>query len=163
VPLTPHVAYDRVAAYFRKLTWFAIGIAALGGLAGLAIGSTQARTVVWVIAGVLAVGTLAIALVESDRYERAAEVARDSEDRVNEPQADEVERAREKMLQRYQRAFGRLSVLCLVVGMSGFIVGALLSGPARALVIAMVGFGGILIAWMALVIRKRIGTGPKVP
>jgi len=160
--MTPQVAYERVAAYFRKLSWLAIGIAAFGGLAGLAIGSTQARTVVWVVAGVLAVGTLAIGLVESDRYERAAEAAGDSKDRVHEQPVDDVEASRQKVLARYQRSFGRLAVFCLVVAMSGFIVGALLSGPASALIIAMVGFGGQLIAWVALVIRKRIGTGPKM-
>jgi hypothetical protein len=162
MPMTRQVAYERVAAYFRKLAWSAIGIAALGGLAGLAIGSTEARMVVWVVAGVLSVGTLVIGLVESDRYERAAESAGVSKDCAHEQPVDAKEPSRTEVLARYQRFFGRLAVFCLVVAMSGFVVGALLSGPARALVIAMVGFGGLLIAWMALVVRKRVGTGPKM-
>ena len=75
---------------------------------------------------------------------------------------DNPEARREAALARYQRSFGRLAVFCLLVAIAGFIVGPLLSGAARALVIAMVGFGGLLIAWMAVVIRKRIRTGPKM-
>lgn len=73
--MTRQVGYERVATYFRKLAWFAVGVALLGTLAGLATESTQPRTIIWVIAGILAVGTLAISLVQSRRYQRAAELA----------------------------------------------------------------------------------------
>lgn len=155
------VGYERVATYFRKLTWLAVGIAVLGALAGLEIGSTEAQTVVWVIAGILAIGTLAISLVERRRYQRAAELAGGSKE-VDEAQPrDDPEARRNAVLARYQRSFGRLALFCLLVAITGFVVGLLLSGPARAVVIAMVGFGGLLGAWMAMVIRKRIRTGPK--
>jgi hypothetical protein len=65
--------YERVAAYFRKLAGLALGIMVLGALAGLAIGHNEARVIVWIIAGILAVGTIAISVVESYRYQRATE------------------------------------------------------------------------------------------
>ena len=73
--MTRQAEYERVAAYFHKLAWFAMGIAALGALSGLAAEGTQPRTVIWVIAGILTVGTLAISLVQSRRYRRVAELA----------------------------------------------------------------------------------------
>jgi hypothetical protein len=76
--MTRQVAYERVATYFRKLAGLALGIVVLGALAGLAIGSSNARALVWVVAGILAVGTLAISLVEGSRYQRAADRAGDS-------------------------------------------------------------------------------------
>lgn len=159
--MTRQVGYERVAAYFRRLAWLAIGVAVLGALAGLAIGSTEASAVVWVIAGILAVGTLAISLVESRRYQRAAELAGGSKEAPQEEAMDDSEARRKAVLARYQRSFGRLALFFLLIGIAGFVVGALLSGPARAVVMAMVGGGGLLVAWMATVIRKRIRTGPK--
>lgn len=156
------VAYERVAAYFRTLVWLAIAVASLGVLAGLAIGNTSAQTVVWVVTGVLAVGTLAIALLESRRYQRAAESAGDSRDETDDQLGSDAEARQKAGLSRYQRFFGRLAVFGFVVAVSGFVGGAFISGPASAVVIAMVGFGGLLIAWMALVIRKRIHTGPRI-
>lgn len=156
------VAYDRVAAFFRKLAWVAIGVAVLGALAGLAIGSAGARIAVWLITGILAFGTLTISVVESRRYQRAADSGGGSGEVSHEQTAEDSEARRNAVLSRYQRSFGRLALLCLVVAISGFVAGAFLSGPARAVVIAMVGFGGLLVAWMAMVIRKRIRTGPKI-
>jgi hypothetical protein len=75
---------------------------------------------------------------------------------------DDPEARQKAALARYQRSFKRLAVFCVLVAFAGFIVGSLLSGLARALVIAMVGFGGLLVAWMAMVIRKRIRSGPKM-
>jgi hypothetical protein len=156
------VGYERVATYFRKLTWLALGIAVLGALAGLVFRGTEARAFVWIIAGILAAGTLAISLIESRRYQRAAELASGSREMPQELSMDDPDAQRKAALARYQRSFGRLAGFCLLVAVAGFIIGPLLSGLARALVIAMVGFGGLLVAWMAMVIRKRIRTGPKM-
>jgi hypothetical protein len=75
---------------------------------------------------------------------------------------DDPDAQRNAVLARYQRSFARLAIVCLLVAVAGFVIGPLLSGLARALVIAMVGLGGLLGAWMAMVIRKRIRTGPKM-
>jgi len=64
-------------------------------------------------------------------------------------------------LQKFERFFFRLALFGVGISIVGFVAGAFLSNAASAIVISMFGFGGLLIAAMSLVIRKRIRTGPK--
>lgn len=78
------------------------------------------------------------------------------------PFTPEQEARRQEALLAYQRFFARAAALSLSATVAGVIIGIVaLQGAAQAVIFAVVGGGGILLAWMILVIRKRIGTGPK--
>lgn len=78
------------------------------------------------------------------------------------PLPPEQEEHRQQALLAYRRSFAWAVALSLLVTVVGVIVGIVaLQGPAQAVVIAVFGGGGLLLAWMCLLIRKRIGTGPK--
>lgn len=65
-------------------------------------------------------------------------------------------------LQRYQGFFTKAALVGVGISLAGIVVGFFLSDAAQAVVFATFGAGGLLIAAMALVIRMRIRTGPKV-
>jgi hypothetical protein len=78
------------------------------------------------------------------------------------PLTPEQEERRKQALLAYQRSLVWVSGLSCSVAVIGVIVGIVaLHGPAQAVVIAVFGGGGLLVAWMCLLIRRRIGTGPK--
>jgi acetyl esterase/lipase len=78
------------------------------------------------------------------------------------PLTPEQEERRHQVLLAYQRSFAWFAALALSVAVVGVIVAMVaLQGPTQAVVIAVCGGGGVLAAWMCLLIRKRIGTGPK--
>jgi hypothetical protein len=73
----------------------------------------------------------------------------------------EADPAREG-LRRYERFFGRAAALSLVLAAAGFLIGLIvLSGAAEAVVLGGLGVGGLWLAAMCLVIRRRIRTGPR--
>lgn len=78
------------------------------------------------------------------------------------PLTPEQEERRQQLLLGYQRSFAWVAVVGLLVAAVGITVGVLaLRGQAQGEVIAVFGGGGLLLAWMCLVIRKRFKTGPK--
>src|ERR1700683_4860611 len=78
------------------------------------------------------------------------------------PLTPEQEARRDAFIHRYQRFFGRAAVLSLLIAVVGVIVGVVaLQGAVQAVVIAAVGGGGVWVASMCLVFRRRIRTGPK--
>jgi TRAP-type uncharacterized transport system fused permease subunit len=78
------------------------------------------------------------------------------------PLTPEQEAVRQKALLGYQRFFTWAVALSLLLTVVGVVVGIVaLHGPAQAVVLAALGGGGLFLALMFLVIRRRIGTGPK--
>lgn len=62
---------------------------------------------------------------------------------------------------RYERFFSRGVVVGALITVAGIVLAFFLHGGARAAVIGGLCVGGIWLAVMTLVIKKRIRTGPK--
>lgn len=79
------------------------------------------------------------------------------------PHGDEREIRRLSVLRQYERFFTRAAVVCVGIAIIGFGIGFLLRGAARWTVIGGLGIGGLWMCAMSIIIRKRIGAGPKSP
>ena len=72
------------------------------------------------------------------------------------------EARRHAVLQKYRRFYEVAAALSILLAVAGVIIGIYaLHGAAQAVVLAALGGGGVLLAWMCLVIRNRLRTGPK--
>jgi hypothetical protein len=67
-----------------------------------------------------------------------------------------------QVLARYERFFAWAAALSVLFALAGFLIGIFfLTGAAEAVVISALGVGGLFMAAMCLVIRRRIQTGPR--
>jgi hypothetical protein len=68
----------------------------------------------------------------------------------------------QQVLRRYERFFARVAGLSVLLSVVGFLIGIFfVTGAAQAVVISALGVGGLFLAAMCLVIRRRIQTGPR--
>jgi hypothetical protein len=64
-------------------------------------------------------------------------------------------------LRGYESFFYKVALAGVGISIVGIVTSFFVSGAGRAVVIAVLVAGGLLISAMALVVRKRIHTGPK--
>ncbi len=96
--------------------------------------------------------------INGDQHDRSPEP---SPSELPSLSASERENRRLSALHRYERFFTRLAIAGIGVTVAGIAVSFLYSDGVRAAIIGGLGAGGLWIAAMSLVIRKRIRTGPK--
>jgi len=176
---------------FRTMRYLAVATALLGLSVGLTAGS-DARIVVWVVSGLLAVWLLFTAFIEERRHwpfvisqpQKSNSTARmvlmdtspdgipgSSHQRDRSPGSSsarpvsagdsEWEGRRMSALRGYESFFYKVALAGVGISIVGIVTSFFVSGAGRAVVIAVLVAGGLLISAMALVVRKRIHTGPK--
>jgi hypothetical protein len=68
----------------------------------------------------------------------------------------------QQVLRRYERFFARAAWLSVLFAVAGILICIFfLTGGARAVVITALAVGGLWLAAMCLVIRRRVQTGPR--
>lgn len=79
------------------------------------------------------------------------------------PQDGEYEARKAAALRRFERFFARAAIFSVAISAGGIAWSFFLADGAKAFVIGALGFGGLLLAGLNLVIRNRIRNGPKAP
>ena len=171
--ITNVVAYQKLVLLFHRMKYLAAVEVLLGLFVGLMVHGTP-RTVIWVVTGFVAVWTFITAFLQQRRYQRVLDgvqrnkrdsvpviPAPDTPPKVSSASDDEREARRVAAMKRFERQFSGVALLGLAIAVAGIAWGFFLTGPAQAVVISGVGSGGLLMALLFFVIKKRMRTGPK--
>ena len=176
------VGYEKLIVVFRRTKFSSAAVAMLG----LAIGFTaksEARLVIWITAMVLAIWMLCGGAIEERRCRRLmvmaqqtstgsetppeshalydnGTIARESSGLQSASSAENHLLLRTQIQQRHARVFWGISLCGISVSIIGATLSFYLSNGVRAAVIGGFVVGGLWIAAMSLVIRRRILRAP---
>jgi uncharacterized membrane protein (Fun14 family) len=136
-----------------------IYIALLGFLVGLMV-HEPARTVVWIVAGLLVAVFYVANVVSVRRYQQLLNRTRSGDGSSHSGGPNERQELQLWLLRRGARAFASYAVVGAGIAAAGIAVSFSYSTRARPEIIGVSVFAGAWLAWFGLGINKRLRAGP---